>query len=166
MGSGSASIFQSVANKDIFDFTTGNSDIVSFSDFLILGAGSGTGRGLVLGRTAQAFFDGRIWNMWFASIGGKCIDAVYVDGIHVVNTAFDSSCTDAFYGQKALNTIQALNRIYGMTSSGISILEGSNNSLVCNHLDSSGAANDTTAAIILDVDAASAKLAGWRGGTQ
>ncbi len=157
IGSGAASIYQSVLNKDFFDFTTGNSDVASFENFMLLGQATGTGRGLILGSTAQSWFDSRVTNMWLASIGGKCIDGVNVQGGHITNTGFDSGATDAVYVTKGSDNVLALNRVFGMSSSGITFIEGDENTVVVNHFDNCGATNDTTAAIILDANTAGGK---------
>ena len=159
MGSGSGSITQATANVDIIDFTTGNSDAVSFDGFMLIGPASGTGRGIVGGRAAQAWFDSRVTNMWFASIGGKCIEGVNMQGVHITNSGFDSGATDAVVLTKGSDNVLALNRLYGLSSSGYTILEGDNNLLAISHIDLSGAENDTTAAILIDVDAAGGKIA-------
>jgi hypothetical protein len=163
-GSGSPSIFyQSVTNKDHFDFTTGNSDVVSFDGIMFLGPDSdGSGRALVLGSSGQACFDSRITNCWFVSIQDKAIEGVNLQGCHITNCAFDSSSATDEYGvyiTKGSDNIIAFNRFYGQVGGGVVILEGENNQISDNHFDLCGGDNDTTGAILIDVNAGGTKVA-------
>jgi hypothetical protein len=150
-GSGSSSIlYMSVTNTDFIDFTTGNSDVISVEKLQFLGQASGTGRGIVLGRTAQPCYDSRIRNCWFASIGGKAIDGVDLQGCHISDCAFDSGGTHGVSVTKGSANVIYGNRFYGMSSAGFSLVEGENNLIIANHFDLCGGANDTTAAVLIN----------------
>lgn len=167
MGSGSASIiYQSNANKDIIDFTTGSADTFGVNGIMFLGTSTaGTGRGLVLGSAAQACFDGHFSNNWFVGIPDKCIHGINVQGCHFLDNGFDSSATDSYglYMTKGLDNVIVGNRLFGQEGSGIVLLEGDNNTINSNHIDFCGGANDTSAGIYINVNAAGGK--GARGTT-
>lgn len=163
MGSGSASIIAMTdANKDIIDYTTGNADTMGVNGIMFMGTSTaGTGRGLVLGNAAQACFDGHFSNNWFVGIPDKCIHGVNVQGCHFLDNGFDSSGADSFglYITKGLDNVIVGNRLFGQEGSGIVLLEGDNNTIDSNHIDFCGSANDTSAGIYINVNAAGGKSA-------
>lgn len=150
IGSGGTWLYQSVVDTDFIDFTTGNSDVFSLDGVNFLGVASGTGRAVVLGRTAQPCYDSRITNCWFASIGGASITGTDMQGCHITNCAFDSGATEGIVLTKGSDNVITTNRFYGMSSNGFSLIEGENNLIGHNHYDLCGAANDTTGAILIN----------------
>lgn len=161
MGSGGGGrIYMATANTDIIDFTTGNSDTISFEGIIFELPASGTGNALVLGSAGQAAFDGRVTDCWFIGGGGKYIYAKNLQGFVLERNGFDSGIGNrvAMYIEKgSANQIVGGNRFYGQES-GVVILEGEDNSIIGNHFDECTGDNDTTAAILINVNAAGGKV--------
>lgn len=145
------------ASSDYINAATNIVDTFSLEHIQLQGDGTvGAGNGVTLGNGSTFVADCRITNCWFNQLPNACLNMVNVGGYHINNCGFEQSVYGIYIptgtiSSKGNNVIEN-NRFFGLTT-GIFVGFSQHDTIVANHFDNCGAANDISGAIVLSTNA-------------
>jgi len=152
-------LYQTNANADFIDYSTGSLDGISVYGMVFFGMGkaSGTGNGLSLGRSSQTAYSCNVHHCWFTHIPNAAIYANYASDLSVQDCGIELAAYGVYIANPGsaegdINKIQN-NTIYGVNNGlyvagGADLLVSGNQFNLCGN-NVGGAMDDVSGGIVI-----------------